>query len=95
MALIYRRPTSELLERYARPRSALPRQPWTENDLPHVLTALREAAGLTRVGLGRQVGRSGQAVRCWETGRTQPPPLVRRRLERVLRLEPDSLTLRS
>ncbi len=35
---------------------------WRPEDLPMVLKALRTAAGMSKVGVGRAVGRSGQAV---------------------------------
>ena len=51
-----------------------------------MIRALRTAAGMTKVGLGRAVGRSGQAVAGWEAGRTRPTPGTFRRLEVVFGL---------
>jgi DNA-binding transcriptional regulator YiaG len=39
------------------------------------------AAGLSKDGLGRLPGRSEQAVRSWEAGRSRPAPATLRRLE--------------
>ena len=64
----------------------LARGPWRPEQVPGGLRAARAAAGLTKVALGRAVGRSGQAVRNWETGRTHAGPATCRRLEVVLRL---------
>lgn len=59
---------------------------WRLAEVPDGIRAARTVAGLTRVGLGRAVGRSGQAVRGWEMGRSLPSDAVRRRLEAVLGL---------
>ena len=58
------------------------------DEVPDVIRALRTAAGLTKVGLGRAVDRSGQAVAGWESGRTLPTPATFRRLEVVFGLGP-------
>ncbi|WP_369333791.1 helix-turn-helix domain-containing protein [Modestobacter excelsi] len=60
--------------------------------LPDVLQALRSAGGMSRVDVGRAVGRSGQAVRGWETGRTRPTPGSLRRLEAIFGLAPGRLS---
>jgi transcriptional regulator with XRE-family HTH domain len=87
MAAAYRRPVSEVLSACGIALLPLPAGVrWRPEDLPKALRAARIAAGLTKVALGRAIGRSGQAVRSWETGRSRPGPAVCRRLEVVLGL---------
>jgi DNA-binding XRE family transcriptional regulator len=87
MAAAYRRPVSEVLSACGIALLPLPAGVrWRPEDLPEALRAARIAAGLTKVALGRAIGRSGQAVRSWETGRSRPGPAVCRRLEVVLGL---------
>ena len=86
MAVAYRRSVGEVLRHSGTPVSPLPVAPWSADDLPAVITALRSTAGLTRAGLGRVLDRSGQAVHSWETGRSRPSPVTCRRLEAVLGL---------
>lgn len=65
----------------------LPRRArWRPEDVPAGIRALRQAAGLSKAGLGRTVGRSGQAVPAWEAGRSRPGEMTRRRLEAVFGL---------
>jgi transcriptional regulator with XRE-family HTH domain len=87
MAAAYRRPVAEVLaacriELFPLP----PRRRWRPEDLPDGLRAARTAAGHSKDALGRAVGRSGQAVRGWESGRSRPAPDVCRLLEAVLGL---------
>jgi transcriptional regulator with XRE-family HTH domain len=87
MAGVYGRPVSELLEHGGCAILPLPRGiRWRPEDVPAAITALRVAAGLTKVGLGRLTGRSGQAVAGWEAGRTRPAPATCRRLETIFGL---------
>lgn len=60
--------------------------------VPDGIRAPRLAAGLSKAGLGRAVGRSGQAVAGWEDGRTRPGEVTRRRLESVFGLAVGVLT---
>ena len=70
MAGAYRRPVAEVLAACRIELLPLPpRARWLREDVPEGLRAARTAAGLSKVALGRAVGRSGQAVRGWETGR--------------------------
>jgi transcriptional regulator with XRE-family HTH domain len=87
MAAAYRRPVEELLRHSGREIRPLPvGARWRPEDVPAAILALRTAAGLTKVDFGRVVGRSGQAVRNWESGRTRPVADTCRRLETVFRL---------
>jgi transcriptional regulator with XRE-family HTH domain len=86
MAAIYHRGVGEVLRSSGTPVVPLPPVPWTPGDLPEALTALRLAAGLSKVALGRLVGRSGQAVSQWEAGRSRPTPATCRRMEAVFGL---------
>jgi transcriptional regulator with XRE-family HTH domain len=72
MAAAYQRSLSEVLRCSGTQIPPLPPAPWSTSELPEVLRALRSGGGWTKVELGRAVGRSGQAVRAWETGRTRP-----------------------
>ena len=89
MARAYGRSVEELLP-YSGSRLVPlpPRRRWTPEEVPQAIRALRTAAGLTTVGLGRAVGRSGQAVASWEAGRSLPMPGTFRRLEGVFALAP-------
>lgn len=91
MAVIYRQPAADLLAQRAEPLPRLPERPWSEDDVPAVLHGLRVRAGLSKVAVGRRVGRSGQAVRGWETGLTRPGTDTRLRLEAVFGVPPGSL----
>lgn len=87
MAAAYGRPVSELLKHAG--CEILPLPPgsrWRPDQVPAAITALRVAAGLSKVDLGRLVGRSGQAVGGWESGRTRPTPVTCRRLETIFGL---------
>jgi transcriptional regulator with XRE-family HTH domain len=87
MAGAYQRPVAELLEHGGCTILPLPRGPrWRPRDVPAAITALRLAAGLTKVDLGRLTGRSGQAVGAWEAGRTRPGTATSRRLETIFGL---------
>jgi len=87
MAKLYGRPNQKMLELcHCDPSPLLPRQPWCADDIPAVITALRTAAGMSKEALGRCLGRSGQAVRGWESGRTRPRPVMCRRLEAIFGL---------
>jgi transcriptional regulator with XRE-family HTH domain len=86
MAVLYRRPVAELL-RLREDIVPLPHGArWRPEDVPVAIRALRTAAGMSKVALGRVLGRSGQAVRSWETGRTRPTAATCRRLEAVFGL---------
>lgn len=87
MSRTYRRPVPEVLASCGITLVPLPAGPtWSAADLPAAILAARVARGLTKVALGRAVGRSGQAVRTWELGRARPDPATCRRLETVLGL---------
>jgi transcriptional regulator with XRE-family HTH domain len=87
MARVYGRTVDEVLAHSGSTLLPLPAgRRWCPEELPLVLTALRTAAGLTKAGLGRAVGRSGQAVAGWEAGRSRPSPAMCRRLEVVFGL---------
>lgn len=86
MAAAYGRPVSELLRHGGCRILPLPARRWRPEQVPAALTALRTGAGLSKVGLGRLVGRSGQAVSGWERGRARPSPATCRRLEMVFGL---------
>jgi transcriptional regulator with XRE-family HTH domain len=87
MATAYRRPVRELLELAGCHLLPLPSgRRWRPADVPPAIRALRVAAGMTKVDLGRAVGRSGQAVAGWEAARSRPSPATCRRLETVFGL---------
>jgi transcriptional regulator with XRE-family HTH domain len=86
MAVVYRRPPGQLLRFSSDVTPLPPGYRWRPEDLPQAVQALRTAAGLSKVELGRLLGRSGQAVRAWETGRTRPTAATCRRLEAVFGL---------
>ena len=87
MAAVYRRPVVEVLTACRIDLLPLPpRGRWRPEDVPEGIRASRTALGLSKVALGSAVGRSGQAVRGWETGRSRPGPAMCRRLEVVLGL---------
>lgn len=86
MGKLYGQSLMEVLSHSGLVLPALPIGQWRPEDLPAVLQALRLAAGLSKVHLGRAVGRSGQAVAGWEAGRTRPSTALCRRLEIVLGL---------
>ncbi len=87
MARAYGRSVEQLLACSGSLLVPLPsRRRWRREEVPQVIRALRTAAGMTKVGLGRAVGRSGQAVAGWEAGRTRPTPAICRRLEVVFGL---------
>jgi transcriptional regulator with XRE-family HTH domain len=65
-----------------------PNRRWRPEEVPQAIRALRTAAGLTRVGLGRAVGRSGNTVARWEAGHTLPMPGTLRRLEVIFGIAP-------
>ncbi|MDP3891317.1 helix-turn-helix domain-containing protein [Nocardioides sp.] len=54
---------------------------WTPGLLPAVLRTLREWSGLTQAQLADACACSAATVRAWESGRLQPSPALRRRLE--------------
>jgi len=92
MAAAYRRPVPVVLAACGIELLPFPAGVrWRPEDVPDGLRAARLAAGLTKVDLGRAVGRSGQAVRGWETGRSRPGPGTCRRLEAVLGLPAGTL----
>jgi transcriptional regulator with XRE-family HTH domain len=96
MADVYRRPVVEVLDHCGIELAPLPPGPqWRTEDVPTGIRAARIAAGLTKVGLGSAVGRSGQAVRAWETGRARPGLATCRRLEQVLGLLVGTISLHS
>jgi transcriptional regulator with XRE-family HTH domain len=87
MAHAYGRRFEELLRHSgSRLLPVPPRRRWRPEEFPETLRALRVVGGLSKVGLGRAVGRSGQAVASWEAGRTRPSPATYRRLEVVFGL---------
>lgn len=83
MAAAYGRPVSELLQHGGCQVLPLPPRRWRPEQVPAALTALRIGAGLSKVGLGRLVRRSGQAVAGWESGRCRPSSATCRRLETI------------
>lgn len=96
MATVYRRPARDVIAACGIQLRPIPRHtPWRMADVPRGIAAARLAAGLTKLEMGRAVGRSGQAVLGWETGRSHPPPDVRRRLELVLGLPVGTLPARA
>jgi transcriptional regulator with XRE-family HTH domain len=91
MSAVYRRPPRELLC-FSGAVVPLPAScPWQPEDVPQAIQALRTAVGLSKADLGRMLGRSGQAVRAWETGRTRPAEATCRRLEAVFGLPAGTL----
>jgi transcriptional regulator with XRE-family HTH domain len=87
MASAYRRPVADVLTACGIELLPLPaRVRWRPEELPEGIRAARTAAGLTKVALGRAIGRSGQAIRGWENGRSRPDVAMCRRLEVVLGL---------
>ncbi len=67
MAVAYRRPFDEVLGHSGHQPVPLPPGPsWGPADLPEAIRSLRTTAGMSKDGLGRILGRSGQAVRSWE-----------------------------
>jgi len=89
MARAYGRSVEELLPHGGCRLVPLPsRRRWLREEVPQAIRALRTASGLTQVGLGRAVGRSGRAVASWEAGRTLPMPGTFRGLEVVFGLAP-------
>ncbi|MGY1824002.1 helix-turn-helix domain-containing protein [Geodermatophilus sp. SYSU D00079] len=92
MAVVYRRPTADVVGSCGIELPPLPPGPrWRPEEVPGGLRAARLSAGLTRAGLGRAVDRSGQTVRAWETGDRSPGPPTCRRLEVVLGLPAGTL----
>jgi DNA-binding XRE family transcriptional regulator len=86
MATVYRRPPGGML-RMSDDIVPLPQGPrWRAEDLPVVIRALRTAAGLSKVQFGRILGRSGQALRTWEIGRSKPTAPTCRWIEAVFGL---------
>lgn len=82
MTVAYRRPLAELLRHSGRELVPLPPgRPWRTEQVPQAILALRTAAGMTKTELGRALGRSGQAIRSWEVGRSLPTQATYRRLE--------------
>jgi transcriptional regulator with XRE-family HTH domain len=88
MAAAYQRPVAEVLAVSGVELVRLPPLPWAPADVPMAIAALRVAAGLTKEQLARAVGRSGQTVSSWETGRRRPGPETCRSLETVFGLPP-------
>lgn len=89
MAQAYQRPVREVLQRSGTVLPPLPpAAAWHGADLPDLLRALRTASGMSKDGLGRALGMSGQTVRCWEDGRRRPGVDACRRLDVVFRLPP-------
>jgi transcriptional regulator with XRE-family HTH domain len=54
------------------------------------LRRARETCGLSQRAVGEAVGRTGSAVWQWEEGRGAPDQAIVAKLEKVLRLEPDT-----
>jgi transcriptional regulator with XRE-family HTH domain len=87
MARMYRRPVGDVLRHSGITLPAVPgRTPWLLTEVAGGIRAARTLAGMTKVELGRALGRSGQAVHGWETGRTRPNSRTCRRLELLLGL---------
>jgi transcriptional regulator with XRE-family HTH domain len=87
MAVAYRCRLVEVLRHGGSPVGpVLTASGWPPAHLPAAIRAARLTAGMTKVGLGRAVGRSGQSVHGWEIGRCRPSPSTCRRLEVVLGL---------
>jgi len=82
MAAAYRRPVGDVLALTGHELVPLPPgSSWSRAEVPEAIRALRTTAGMTKDGLGRVLGRSGQAVRSWEAGRSRPTATTLRRLE--------------
>lgn len=73
------------------PPALLDQRRWRPGDLPAVLRTLRAWAGLSQADLARRCGCSVSTVRAWESGRSEPCPRLRRRLEQALGLADDAL----
>jgi transcriptional regulator with XRE-family HTH domain len=87
MAALYRCPTAVVLSHGGRSLPLLPPgRVWREDQVPEGIRAARLSAGMTKVELGRALGRSAQAVHKWERGETRPTTATCRRLEAVLGL---------
>ena len=54
-----------------------------ESNTAKDIKELREALGMTQEEFAREVGVSFSTVSRWETGRGQPSPLARRRIEEL------------
>ena len=65
---------------------------WSRQDLPAVLTGLREAAGLSKNAVARLTGVSHSTVHRWETGRSTPGSPALAKLELRYSLVPRRLT---
>jgi transcriptional regulator with XRE-family HTH domain len=89
MAALYRCPMAIVLGHGGQSLPPLPPgKVWREDQIPEGIRAARLAAGMTKVELGRALGRSAQAVYKWERGQTRPTAATCRRLEAVLGLPP-------
>lgn len=64
---------------------------WTPGQLPAILRTLRAWSGLTQTELADACRCSPATVRAWESGRLQPGPVLRRRLEGHYRLPSGAL----
>jgi transcriptional regulator with XRE-family HTH domain len=92
MARSYRRPVREVLQHGGVALVPLPTAAvWSPEVRPQAIRALRTTEGLSKEGLGRLIGRSGQAIRRWEDGAGLPDAASVRRLEVVFRLPPGKL----
>ena len=93
MAALYRCPTSSILRHSGTTLLPLPPgRTWGAEQVPEGIRAARLAAGLTKVQVGRAVGRSAQAVYKWELGLARPRPQTCRRLEVLLGLPPGRIS---
>jgi transcriptional regulator with XRE-family HTH domain len=87
MAALYRCPTAVVLSHGGRSLPPLPPgRVWRADQVPEGIRAARLSVGMTKVELGRALGRSAQAVHKWERGETRPTTATCRRLEAVLGL---------
>jgi transcriptional regulator with XRE-family HTH domain len=94
MAALYRCPTAVVLSHGGRSLPPLPPgRVWREDQVPEGIRAARLSVGMTKVELGRALGRSAQAVHKWERGETRPTTATCRRLEAVLGLSSGQVPL--
>ncbi len=93
MARVYRVPLPQVLAAAGlAPPPLLLRPRWTADQLPAVLTDLRQAAGASLSQVARCAGVSHPTVRRWETGESSPTPGALATLELHYRVQRGVLT---
>jgi transcriptional regulator with XRE-family HTH domain len=93
MAQVYRVPLPQVLAAAGlTPPPMLRRPHWTADQLPAVLTDLRQAAGASLSQVARCAGVSQPTVRRWETGDSAPSPGALATLELHYRVQRGGLT---